>query len=363
MKFPNSPSHDLILSLQIDPVSQRIYAYSILLFDSRGQLVDDFDISSCIQIEEAAKLDDFAELSASFAMDLQRTMAYLELERARPAIFLPSEHERKCVQDTLIRCIAVDKDVDVEAQTAAKQVLLTMFNDAQMLLIETANIPEMLHRDQAGLKVAIIEEFVRENIAMPVPGFYRLQDLTYYLLQEKTEDINENEIYQRWERGEDVNFYMEARLKTYFRIIQAFRNLADKHERMSVRPFRLFLLSPDELRFVSTLEFKSSYLGKLCFFKMLETVTACEKMRMERFKGFGNDDEDKGGVHLRFVGYEEVQSAKRKFKSLAGRFQVLSKNPNDRPMDMLKITTMLEYILVENSDRVCEVDRQFTVYQ
>jgi hypothetical protein len=340
------------LSLQVDPLSQRIFAYSILLYGRNGQLVDDCDISCCIQIEEAATLEDFTAVTASFAMDLQRTMAYLVSERARPTIFLPSEYERRCVQDVLVRCIAVDKHVDREAQAAAKQVLLTMFNDAQMLLIDTADIPEMLHRDRAGLKVAIIEEFIRENVALPVPGFHRLQDLTHYLLHETADSLSESEIYQRWENGEDINIDLETRVKKYYRIIQAFRNLAEDYTLTSKRTMSPFILSPDELQFASTIEFKSPYLGKLCFFKMLETVTACERMRMERFKGFGSDDDDKGGIHLRFVGYEEVQSPKRKIKSLAGRFQVLSKYPDDRSMDTLKITKLVEYILVEDSNHV-----------
>ncbi|GAB5587369.1 hypothetical protein Unana1_02269 [Umbelopsis nana] len=222
----------------------------------------------------------------------------MEKEHARVAIFLPTEYERKSVQDTLIKCIAVDKHTSMETQAAAKQILLTMFSDAQMLLVDNADVPEMLQCDGAGLKLVIIEDVIRENIALPVAGYYRLQDLTRYLLQQRESALTENDMYAKWEGGEDVNVYMEGRMRTYFRIIQAFRELANDYIQNLGSHNPLFPLSPGELRFTPTLEFKSSYIGKLCFFKMLETITSYEKMRMKRFKGYGEDDEEKGGIFL-----------------------------------------------------------------
>lgn len=341
-----------MITVQVDPITQRIFAYSTLLFDSSGELVDDFDISSCIQVEESAEMEDFTALMVEFTMDLHRTLAYLEQQKSRTVIFIPSDRERKWVQDVLIRCIAVEKTISTEAQQAAKQVLLTLFNDTQMLLVDSDNIPEMLQHSSAGLKVTIIEEILRENVAIPVPGYYRMQDLSNYLLQKGTTIMMEQDIYANWEFGEDVNPYMETRAKTLLDIIQAYRELANDYAKSSSKSMPLFLLSPDVLHFAPTLTFNSSYLGKLCFFKMLETVTSYEKLRLERFKGFGEETETRGGVHVRFVGYEEVLSPKRKIKSIVGRFQVLPKDSDDRPMDTLKITNMLEYIVVEDSDQV-----------
>jgi hypothetical protein len=352
VKFPNSPDHNLLITLQVDPITQRMFAYSVLLFDSAGELVDDFDVSCCVQLEEAAEMEDFTALTIAFTMDLHRTLAYLEQQQSRTVIFIRSDRERKYVQDVLIRCIAVEKNVSPEEQQAAKQVLLTLFNDTQMLLVDSDNIPEMLQQSSAGLKVTIIEEILRENVAIPVPGYYRFQDWSNYLLPNNTTIMIEDDIYAKWESGEDVNPYLETTARTLLNIIQAFRELANLYAKSCTNTKTLFLLSPDVLQFVPTLTFKSSYLGKLCFFKMLETITACEKLRLERFKGFGDESETRGGIHLNFVGYEEVSSPKKKIKSIVARFQVLPKNSDDRPMDTLKISSMLEYIVVEDSDQV-----------
>ncbi|KAG2181423.1 hypothetical protein INT43_009006 [Umbelopsis isabellina] len=278
VKFSNSPDHNLLMTVQVDPITQRIFAYSTLLFDSTGELVDDFDISSCIQVEETAAMEEFSALMIAFTMDLHRTLSYLEQQKSRAVIFIPSDRERKWVQDVLIRCIAVEKNISTEAQQAAKQVLLTLFNDTQMLLVDSDNIPEMLQQSSAGLKVTIIEEILRENVAIPVPGYYRLQDLSKYLLQKGTTVMMEQDIYAKWESGKDVNPYMETRAKTLLDIIQAFRELANHYAKSSTKSMPLFLLSPDVLQFAPTLTFNSSYLGKLCFFKMLETVTSYDKI-------------------------------------------------------------------------------------
>jgi hypothetical protein len=353
LKFPHSATHELFISLQIDPVSQRMYTYSIQLFNSKKNALDDFCTSDCVQmINGVAEENDYAELTTSFVQYLNSTMDYLWQIEARPVIFLPTEYERKCLQDVLIKCIAVDKYISVSAQQAAKQALLAMFSDALLLLINIDDIPEILDPSQAGPKVVIIEDIVRENVALPVYGFYRLQDMAHYMVKKHQYVMTDSDIYQKWESGQNINHDMENRMQIYFKIVERYKGLASHYQHHIEPDIDLFPLSPAELRLAQTRKFNSTYIGKLYFFKMLEAVTACEKKRMERFKGFGGLSEEKGGVLIKFLGFEDVESPVLKKKSKAARFEVIPRDHDDRPLDMLKVTTMSEYILVDDSDEV-----------
>ncbi|KAI8578590.1 hypothetical protein K450DRAFT_246575 [Umbelopsis ramanniana AG] len=351
LKFPHSVTHELYISLLVDPVSQRMYTYSIQLYDSKKVAIDYFCTSKSIRMTNGvAEEKDCIQLAEMLAEDLVAILRWWHGTVMKLVMFLPTEYEKKCLQDVLIQCIAVDQPISGVARSAAKEVLLTMFSDGQLLTIDTDDIPEILDCSQAGPKIVIIEDIIRENVALPVYGFYRLQDMAYYMVKKHKHIMTDSEIYQKWESGQYINHDMKNRMKIYFKVVQRYKGLARNYQRHIEPGVNLFLLSPGEVRIARTRAFNSSYIGKLYFFKMFEAVTACEKKRKERFKGFEEDEEEKGGVHILFLGFEDVESPTLKTKSKAGRFAVIPRCDDDRPMDMLKVTTMLEYILVENSD-------------
>jgi hypothetical protein len=308
----------------------------------------------CLEIQNgAADETESASLASRLFGDLLKISNFLCQNEATPIIVFGTEHERKCLQDILVKSISVDKNIVGAAQDAAKELLLTMFSDGQLLMIDTDDIPELLDYDHVGPKVVIIEDILRENVALPVYGFYDLEDIAHYMVSKYSPVMTDSDIYERWECGDNVNDDMFNRATIYFKVIQRYKGLASNYQRYREPGKELFLLSPNQMMPRITKKIQSPYIGKLYFFKMLEAITACEKKRMERFKGFGSDRYgDKGGILIQFQGYEEVESPKLRIKSKVGRFFVMTPNGDNRPLDTLKLTTMLEYILVEDSDEV-----------
>ncbi|KAG2188163.1 hypothetical protein INT44_000914 [Umbelopsis vinacea] len=350
LKFPHSTTNELYISLQMDPAYQRMYAYSIQLYNSKKRAMPYFCTSKSVKLGVHTVDKDFKDLVASLATDLDELIDWWCQVEAKMVIFLPTEYEKNCLQDILIKCIAVDKGVSLETQQAAKDVLWMIFSDSQMLLVDTDDIPDILDPTQAGPKIVIIEDILRENVALPVYGFYGLQDIAHYMVKKNHNVMTDSDIYDEWQYSGDVDQEVYDRTEMYFKVVQRYKGLASHYQRNTILDTKLFLLSPAELRVGPTRSFKSTYIGKLYFFKMLETVTACEKKRKERFKGFANDEEDKGGVLIKFLRFEDVESPVLRTKSRAARFRVIPRDDDDRPLDTLKVTTMLEYILVDDSD-------------
>lgn len=337
-----------------------MYAYAVQLYTEKKKRLDHFCSCECLKIPKRVA-DDMEDvwLTVSLFNNLVKILNFLCNNQATPIIVFATEHERQCLQDILIKAIAVDNIIVETIQEAAKQLLLMMFSDGQSLMIDTDDIPELLDYGHLGPKVVIIEDILRENVALPVYGFYELGDIAHYMVSKYITVMTDSDIYEKWESGQKVNDDMFTRAEIYFKVIQRYKGLASNYQRYKQPGVNLFLLSPNQMMPRPTKKFQSPYLGKLYFFKMLEAITACEKKRMERFKGFGSDhDEDKGGIQIQFLGYEEVESPKLKIKSKVGRFFVLTPpNGDNRPLDTLKLTTMLEYILVEDSDEVSSMSR------
>ncbi|CAJ0854432.1 13391_t:CDS:2, partial [Entrophospora sp. SA101] len=302
----------------------------------------------------------FVDLMEKFVTKLAKCFEYLAKEKSRACIFVYSEQEKNTIKDSLLKILSMDSNlVPSSVGHLAARCLFNLFEDSSLLLAsrnsEINEIPELSGESSEFLRVIILEQAIRENIAIHVPGFYRLIDVWEQMVRPKLEDeqllelLNEQaknidleEIYSSWisSKCEEViglnkahllrNDFANAVIKVYYMLLKEYTDdISSK-----------LLFAPSPFKFAEIRSFKNDYLGKIYFFKQYEAITESKQVRSGRFADYVSD-EAKNGILLQLD----------KFINKSGsewvmRFDVLS---DGKVGSLLEKSNLKEFILVEDT--------------
>ncbi|RUP47523.1 hypothetical protein BC936DRAFT_145649 [Jimgerdemannia flammicorona] len=372
--FPTETDDDLFITMSLDPLYLQPFGYAITLYNGNTQTRS---YSHSIPKDIMPPILAFTNLMEHFVTSLENTFTHLAATRSRACIFVFSDTEKSLIQASLIRYVSIDI-ANLGLTNKAMQCLLSLFEGAQLLTTEQAlpDLTSALEESQLPRifpRMVLLEHAVKDNIALGVPGFYRFEDLFEWMVEpmatsseaeivpEKHDGyrrditrLDNSQIYEQWmarSTEKEINDLHVSRNEITQLVLRSFRSLAARYSSATNTPLNaIFLFSPPLFAFSSTRKFKSTSLAKLYFFKQYEAVTSCEQMRQNRFLGLTGEDEDNlGGIRLRFEKYEEIESPVLKKKSLVGRFTLVARGDGSAPPDVLEPTSMSNYILVDDS--------------
>ncbi|CAH1760618.1 8372_t:CDS:10, partial [Entrophospora sp. SA101] len=357
--FPQITDHNLIISMSLDPFLSRSFGWAICIYTSDGKPIQSYRHADIISKDDAFGRK-FVDLMEKFVTKLAKCFEYLAKEKSRACIFVYSEQEKNTIKDSLLKILSMDSNlVPSSVGHLAARCLFNLFEDSSLLLAsrnsEINEIPELSGESSEFLRVIILEQAIRENIAIHVPGFYRLIDVWEQMVRPKLEDeqllelLNEQaknidleEIYSSWisSKCEEViglnkahllrNDFANAVIKVYYMLLKEYTDdISSK-----------LLFAPSPFKFAEIRSFKNDYLGKIYFFKQYEAITESKQVRSGRFADYVSD-EAKNGILLQLD----------KFINKSGsewvmRFDVLS---DGKVGSLLEKSNLKEFILVEDT--------------
>ncbi|CAG8650801.1 7680_t:CDS:10, partial [Acaulospora colombiana] len=327
-------------------------------FADRARDSEEADIEDLASYIEALKIDDdkrsdkIVKRIAKYNEGAKRSpyIAALENERAQ---------EKVVIQDSLLEIISLDPiKVSTETQRAATMCLFNLFEDCTLLLAAHNGIDGAITRLQEDWRefprLVILENAIRENVAMDVPGFYRFSDIWEKMVRHTINDeelcgkfdseiscISLENIYANWASRKvaeyEVNYFHESRLIFINQVIHSYYALLAE-SKSDIGSVLLFSSPPFVLTEVRT--FRHQHLGKLYFFKQFEAVTMCSQLRSGRMKDLILD-ESASGVRVRIVKFIKKES----FEWVV-RLEILD-GDNESNLSLSK--SLKEYILVDDN--------------
>lgn len=356
--------------MSLDPLHTQPFGYAIALNKGPERI---YSHVYNVPKDFMAPILAFTDLMREFVMALNSAFTQLATAQSRACLFVLTDADQQLIQDSLLRYVTLDV-AQPQLTSYAMRCLLSMFEDTQLLttnlaLPDLTSIPEQQYL-RSFPRVVVIENAIKANVALGVPGFYRLEDLFVWMvepvlvssnasnqlgdLRRALPHVDSGQIHERWISSpprSSIDSLHSSRVSIASHILFAFRSLASRYcVSAKIALSTIFLFSPPPFAFPKTREFQSPYLSKLYFFKQYEAVTACNQIRHERFRGIGGDErEDLGGVLIMFQGYDEIESPVLKKKSLVGKFKLVE---GTRSPYVLEPTGMNDYILVEDSVEV-----------
>ncbi|CAG8504339.1 2545_t:CDS:10 [Diversispora eburnea] len=359
--FPQKTDHNLVISMSLDPFTCHPFAWGICLFSSDGKVVKNFQHSESIsKLKEDETHATFVSLIDKFVTRLEKAFEYLSRKKSCACVFVFSEQEKIIIQDSLLEIISLDPDtISAATQHTAARCLFNLFEDCSMLLVSgnhsEGSVTELPNEWREFPRLVILEDAIRENIAMYVPGFYRFQDIWEQMVRDtiKDEDLHNTldseinsidleDIYAIWVSSSEVAEYEinnAHKFRTYFEnaVIQAYYELL-AHSQYDIKSKLLF--SPPPFNFTEVRAFRHHYLGKLYFFKQFEAVTSCSQQRYGRIKDFIYGDVF-SGLRLKLDKF-----LKKEGSEWVASFEILS---GGNEVGTFESKTFKEFILVDDS--------------
>ncbi len=340
--------------MSLDPLRSRPFGWGICLYTSDREIKQDFRESESISNGEEP-LEAFIFLMSKFVTTLEKCFEYLAKDPLRACVFVYSEREKKTIRSSLLETMS-SKTISSEIKHGAKRCLFNLFEDSSLLLVSRNNddddFTEFPNEWREFPRLIILEQAIRENIAINVPGFYRLIDIWEQLVKPKLKDQNllnslkENigkidleEIYASWNSQERINKFHLLRIDFGNAVIKAYYELF-KESTYDIASKLIF--KPPIFTFTETKTFKNHDLGKLYFFKRLEIIAECKQVKSKRMKDF-IQNETVCGIQLRFekcIRKEEDLEWIVKFTILNGEKELKTK------------LFCKEFILVEDNPKV-----------
>ncbi|CAI2164758.1 18981_t:CDS:10 [Funneliformis geosporum] len=366
--FPQKTDHNLLISMSTDPFLSRPFGWGVCLYTSDGRILQNFRRAEAIpKNDESTKT--FIILMDKFVTILEKSFEYLSRVKSRACVFVYAEQEKRTIQDALLEIISMDPDtISSAVQHTATRCLFNLFEDSSLLLGSgniggDGDVTELPDEWREFPRLIILEQSIRENVAIHVPGFYRFVDIWQQLvkpklhdqelldsLEQHIEDIDLEDIYALWVSARSpVSRTSEAQLlrvdfgcaviKAYYELLK------ESTEDISSK----LLFTPQVFTFTEIKAFKHHYLGKIHFFKQFEAVTDCAKIRSARIKDF-IQGEAVYGIRIQFEKF-----TKKEGQEWIAKFNILSRG---REGNVLEYNALKEFILVEdNPEGVLEAIR------
>jgi len=347
--------------MSLDPFLMRPFGWGICLYTSDGTILPNFRRAESIsKNDESTK--SFISLMDKFVTILEKCFEFLAKVKSRACVFVYAEQEKRAIQDALLEIISMDPDtISSAVQHTATRCLFNLFEDSSLLLGSgnpgDGDITELPDEWREFPRLIILEQAIRENIAIHVPGFYRFVDIWQQLvkpklsdrelldsLEQDIENIDLEDIYALWVSAQSpksrtneahllrVDFGC-AVIKAYYEILkESTDDIASK-----------LIFTPQIFTFTEIKAFRHHFLGKLYFFKQFEAVTECSKIRSSRVKDF-IQGEAVCGIRLQFEKF-----IKKDGSEWIARFIILS---NGKEISVLEPNSLKDFILVEDNPEV-----------
>ncbi|CAG8472272.1 33118_t:CDS:2, partial [Racocetra persica] len=356
--FPRRTDHNLVIAMSLDNFVSRPFSWSICLYASNGNIINQFKYAKSNSKSENETLSSFISLMSEFITCLERTFNFLSKNNSRACIFVYSEKEKIAIQDSLLKLITLDPNQISESdQHKAILCLFNIFEDCSLLLATENDYyksSELADEFREFPRLIVLEQSLKENIAINVPGFYRVTDvweqmvkptLKYYQkpndLEYYIDNIDLEDIYATWvsaTENEVINKILFMRSKFVNSVIHAYYALLNK----STNDIESILLFSPQAFVVSNVQaiqdFKHHYLRKLYFFKQFEAFTSSSQQKRDRLKDLAQEE---ATCRIKF---DKIISDPNKSKELTAQFNVCNEDSFT-----FKKTILKEFILVEDT--------------
>ncbi|CAG8652994.1 10722_t:CDS:2 [Funneliformis mosseae] len=356
--FPQRTDHNLLISMSWDPLLLRPFGWGICLYASDNEKAIEKKIQ-CKSISNNEPRKAFIQLMNNFTDLLEKCFKYLKEHDLRACAFVYSEKEKEYIQDSLLDIISIEstKTDIIELKRKAKSCLFNLFEDSKLLLAHKHHkykLTELPDEWREIPRLVVLEQAIRENVAICVPGFYRLTDIWEQLVKPKLHDqellntlypikqIDLNNIYSSWNSAVpklQINNAHSLRIQFGSAVINAYYELL-KESTCDIATKLIF--ETPTFTFTKTKSFKNHYLGKLYFFKQLEAKADYEQIKSERVRDYiRNDIVD--GIQIRYE--KSIKSKEWIFSILSNKQKLIKLNSNQYYEQVLLVEDSPEGIL------------------
>lgn len=346
----------------VDPMYSRMCAYVICVYDLQSKTWCD-DLGASSHVSAAARsYSRFIELDVKMVQDLAKVLSYMEAHKSRCTIFVSSNQAKDQVQKCCLRLTTMDiteddEDDIVDQDTVQKAMdcLLALFQDSKMLAIPgIADFPASLEHKVLAPLVVDVEQLVRENVALGVPGFYSLKSMARWMAPNH-EPKSDDDLYQEWHTAATdtvIDELLMAQADMLRAIVTKYRSLASYYE--DITGDEVYCIDNSPFMWPKTQHFQSSIFGRLAFFKIMECLSGCNNVRSSRLLDLASTSSSSSGNHgikLQFMRYEVIPQPTPKKpdnKQFLCWFKAIPEGrvPIKILTDSLSKNTMREYILV-----------------
>jgi DNA replication ATP-dependent helicase Dna2 len=358
--FPQKTDHNLLIAISLDPFLSRPFGWAICLYSSDGKIIPNFRRSGS-SLKDDESEPSFITLMDKFVTTLEKSFEYLAKHKSRACVFVFSEQEKKALQDALLEIISMDEGrISSAIQHTAVRCLFNLFEDSSLLLAsgnDDGNNTELPDEWREFPRLIVLENAIRENIAIHVPGFYRFTDIWEQLvkpklkdeelinsLEQHIEDIDLEDIYAIWVSArssiQKINAAHLYRVDFGIAVIRSYYELL-KESTDDIASKLIF--TPPIFTFTEIKAFGHNYLGKLYFFKQFEAITECAQIRSGRIKDL-IQGEAVYGIRLQFEKF-----SKKEGSEWIAKFVILS---NGKEVNVLEPRVLKDFILVEDNPEV-----------
>ncbi|CAG8704457.1 17212_t:CDS:2, partial [Racocetra fulgida] len=248
--FPQQTDHNLVIAMSSDPFVLYPFGWAICLYASDGSIIEEFRHAESVYKYNDEALPTFISLMDKFLTYLEEIFKYLSMNKSRACIFVYSEQEKIAMQDSLIELITLNSDkISEDIQHKAMQCLFNLFEDCSLLLAvgsdesENSKLPDEWREFP---RLIVLEHSVKENIAIRVPGFYRVFDIWEHMVKPVLKDnqdlldnldphisnIDLEDIHSKWVsenvNEDEINKFHLFRSEFVNTVIQAYYTLLQK---------------------------------------------------------------------------------------------------------------------------------------
>ncbi|KAL0090257.1 hypothetical protein J3Q64DRAFT_1847124 [Phycomyces blakesleeanus] len=386
---------EIYIVFVIDPTHGRMCSYSIKFngLDFENTLKDYCTGSVDPSAKNKSDIEAYVILAANFSTNLFNVLLKMDQIKAKFSIFFYGNETKVAIQDCLCDLLSSapkfikNTKYCEEIVSNAKECLLNLFVGVNLLKLPDALFPDDTHLDRVSSnRMVVLEDLLRENIALGIPGFYKLEDIAEWMCEDTKsvskhflQSLEKDGLYNTWVLGEtkpkNSSLEREKRyhIQVYGEILEKYRYLAQEyqqqqhqhqHQQDRTSSVCIFPLVCEPFSWTRSGAIYSNRLTRLIFFKYLELLASYEKLRTERLadlcsiakKGLSGPT---NGLLLEFVEYAQSISEARQVKSLVGHFRVVEQDLDGATkikIDSLKSNTFQEYILVSaNSQGILEI--------
>ena len=345
----------------VDPMYCRLCAYAIRVYDLQSETwCQNLEASSHVSAT-ARSYSQFIELDAKMIQDLVKVLSYMETKKSCCTIFLASNQTKEQVKKCCLRLTTLDAtdddSVDQDTVQKAMDCLLALFHDTKMLAIPgIEEFPASLEHKVLAPLVVDVEQLVRENVALGVPGFYSLQSMARWMAPDH-ETMSDEDLYEEWHTEADntaIDDLLMIQADVLHAIVTKYRSLASQFERDTRQ--EVYCIGNVPFIWPKTQHFRSSIFGRLAFFKIMECLSGCNNVRSSRLLDLANvSSSENHGILLQFMQYQVIPnptSRKPDNKRFLCWFKAIPENhmPIKILTDSLSKNSMREYLLV-SADR------------
>ncbi|KAG0182041.1 Tripartite DNA replication factor [Apophysomyces sp. BC1021] len=357
-------THDIFISMIIDPIYRQPCAYAIQTCDSKtGLTIPKGYMESSASSPQTKKSlwEGYTKLVVSFIVDLEKILE--QMVGLRCTIFVYQQQMKGSIQKCLVDLVSTGAEMVEPAEMRdeicrkAMRCLLVLFQDTQLLSISSVDsFPMNDSTDSCSVvgRIAVMDQLLQENIALGISGFYSLKDVVSWMVGNDAEVVEEDDLYSAWKDEADLSSRYKKHLTLLRLILQRYRSMAEEYQAQCEE--EQFPLDCAPFQWAKTQLFPSPVLARLAFFKRMECLANCDQVRMQRLDDFKSLSQYNRtplhGILLAFSNYQEMFSPVQHRKSICGRFEVVQERfrpPVQIQVDTLSINNMAEYFIVPDN--------------